>query len=38
MGDSENRAAVEGFWAALENEEFDAASEEIDQEFEEMYP
>jgi limonene-1,2-epoxide hydrolase len=38
MGESENRAALERFWAALENEDFDAASEEIDDGFEETYP
>lgn len=38
MGESENRAAVERFWAALEKEDFEAAAEELHEEFQEMYP
>jgi limonene-1,2-epoxide hydrolase len=38
MGESENREAVERFWAALEKQDFDAAAEEIDEAFEETYP
>jgi limonene-1,2-epoxide hydrolase len=38
MGESENRAAVERFWTALEKEDFEAATEELHEEFQETYP
>jgi limonene-1,2-epoxide hydrolase len=38
MGEDENRGALERFWAALERQDFDAAAEEIHEEFEETYP
>ena len=38
MSESENRAAVERFWAALERKDFDAAGKELHEEFSESYP
>jgi limonene-1,2-epoxide hydrolase len=38
MGESENRGAVERFWAALEREDFDSATEELHEDFQETYP
>ncbi len=37
MGDGENRGTVERFWAALEKADFDAAGEELHEDFTETY-
>ena len=38
MDESDNRATVERFWAALEAQDFDAAVDELHKGFEETYP
>lgn len=38
MGELEERAAVDRFWAALEKEDFEAAGLELHEDFEEFYP